>query len=266
MKLPLLPKICCKTEQPGTIKIGCLIIQATVKIRRGEPGSLILLQEVKTLAFKTKEYQRIIPLMTVLFEYEWLTSKKEVTEEELKTCINLVQKVNNVVQNSEFDFWLKKARKQEIDLPELYEPHKLLREGKIKKAADFWQITGCPFQKAFALFEGAEEDKKNALSIFQQLGANAVSERIKMEMRAGGIKNIPRGLRESTRANPAQLTNRELDVLQLLQKGNQNKEIAGTLFISPKTAEHHISSILFKLDVKTRSKAISEAVRLGILK
>ena len=85
-------------------------------------------------------------------------------------------------------------------------------------------------------------------------------------MRAGGIKNIPRGIRESTRSNPAQLTNRELDVLQLLQKGNQNKEIAAMLFISPKTADHHISSILYKLEVNTRVKAIAEAVRLGILK
>jgi len=87
-----------------------------------------------------------------------------------------------------------------------------------------------------------------------------------MEMRAVGIKKIPRGLRESTRTNPAQLTNRELDVLQLLQKGNQNKEIAGALFISPKTADHHISSILFKLDVNSRSKAVTEAIRLDILK
>ena len=84
-------------------------------------------------------------------------------------------------------------------------------------------------------------------------------------MRAGGIKKIPRGLRESTKKNPAQLTNRELDVLQLLQKGNQNKEIAALLFISPKTTDHHISSILYKLEVNTRSKAITEAVRLGIL-
>ena len=85
-------------------------------------------------------------------------------------------------------------------------------------------------------------------------------------MRSSGIKKIPRGLRESTRSNPAQLTNRELDVLQLLQEGVQNKEIAGALFISPKTADHHISSILFKLDVKSRTKAVTEAIRLGILK
>ena len=85
-------------------------------------------------------------------------------------------------------------------------------------------------------------------------------------MRAGGIKKIPRGQRESTKGNPAQLTNRELDVLHLLQKGIQNKEIAGALFISPKTADHHISNILFKLDVNSRAKAVTEAVRLGILK
>ena len=85
-------------------------------------------------------------------------------------------------------------------------------------------------------------------------------------MRSGGIKKIPRGLRESTKTNPAQLTNRELDILQLLQKAVQNKEIAQTLFISPKTVDHHISSILFKLDVNSRVKAVGEAIRLGILK
>ena len=237
-----------------------------LKIRRGEPDALFHLQQAKTLAFKTKEHQRIIPVMIALLEYEWLTLKKIITGEELNICVGLIQKVDSIFLNSEIYFWLQKAGKQETSLPELYEPYKLLREGKISMAADFWQKTGCPFEKAFALFEGNEEDKKNALLLFQQLGANAVSEKIKMEMRAGGIKKIPRGLRESTKTNPAQLTNRELDVLQLLQKGNQNKEIAGTLFISPKTADHHISSILFKLDVNSRSKAVTEAVRLGILK
>jgi len=57
-------------EQPGTIKAGCLLILACVKIRRGEPDALAALQEAKSLAFKTKEHQRIIPVMIALLEYE----------------------------------------------------------------------------------------------------------------------------------------------------------------------------------------------------
>ncbi len=253
-------------ELPGSTKIGTLTLLAIFKIRRAEPDALLYLDEAKALAFKTKEHQRIVPVIIASLEYEWLTSKKIIPDEELKICINLIQKVDNIFLNSAANFWLKKARRYENSVVELYEPYKLLSEGKISMAADFWTKTGCPYEKAFALFEGNEEDKKHALSIFQQLEAHAVAEKIKMEMRAGGIRKIPRGLRKSTRTNPAQLTNRELDVLQLLQKGGQNKEIAGNLFISPKTADHHISSILFKLDVNSRSKAVTEAVRLGILK
>jgi len=204
--------------------------------------------------------------MIVELEYEWLTGKKRISEEELKLSIGLAQSVDNNSLNSEFSFWLQKVRKKDMGLPELYEPYKLLKQGKVRASATFWEAKGCPFERALALFSGNEDDMKNALLIFQQIGADAVSEKIKMEMRAAGIKKIPRGLRESTKTNPAQLTNRELDVLHLLQKGIQNKEIAGTLFISPKTADHHISNILFKLDVKSRAMAVTEAVRLGILK
>ena len=85
-------------------------------------------------------------------------------------------------------------------------------------------------------------------------------------MRSSGIKSIPRGLRKSTQENPALLTDRELEVLQLLNEGMQNKEIAARLFISAKTVDHHISAILFKLDVNSRTKAVQEAIRLAILK
>ncbi len=253
-------------DQLGTVKMGALVILAKIKIRKGEADMLTLLQEAKKLAFKTKEHQRIVPVMVALLEYEWLTRNEIIAEEELKICVDLVQKADNIVLNSEFAFWLLKVRKQEIGLADLYEPYQLLRTGETRMAETFWEKLGCPYEKAFALFEGNEDDKKNALMIFQQLGADAVYEKIKMEMRAHGIKKIPRGLRESTKTNPAHLTNRELDVLQLLQKGVQNKEIAGTLYISPKTTDHHISSIFFKLDVNSRSKAVTEAVRLGILK
>ena len=129
-----------------------------------------------------------------------------------------------------------------------------------------WEQLGCPYEQALALFDGNDTDKRKALSVMQHLGASAISEKFKLQMRSTGIKKIPRGLRASTKFNPAQLTNRELEVLQLLKTGIQNKEIAEALFISPKTVDHHISSILFKLDVNSRSRAVTEATRLGILK
>jgi DNA-binding NarL/FixJ family response regulator len=93
-----------------------------------------------------------------------------------------------------------------------------------------------------------------------------VYEKMKQEMRNLGIKNIPRGIRNSTRLNAAFLTGREMDILRLLKEELQNKEIAAQLYISAKTVDHHISSILFKLDANSRSKAVTEAVRMGILK
>jgi ATP/maltotriose-dependent transcriptional regulator MalT len=262
----ILENLLLNPSQLGSVKTTALSLQAIIKIRKGEEDALDCLNEAKLLAMKTKEHGRIIPVMIAELEYEWLTGKQRLTEEELKLSIELVQKVDNNVINNEYAFWLKKVRNQDIVLSRLYEPYKRLKEGKVRSSAAFWEALGCPFEKAFALYTGNEDDMKNALLIFQQIGADAVYEKIKMEMRAVGIKKIPRGLRESTKTNPAQLTNRELDVLHLLQKGSQNKEIAGTLFISPKTADHHISNILFKLDVKSRAMAVAEAVRLGILK
>jgi DNA-binding NarL/FixJ family response regulator len=114
------------------------------------------------------------------------------------------------------------------------------------------------------LLNGTYENKKSALTILQYLGAHAVYAKVKDEMRHLGSKGIPRGVHESTKRNPAFLTKRELDVLQLLKKGIQNKEIADILYISAKTVDNHISSIFFKLNVNSRLKAVQEAAKLDI--
>jgi DNA-binding CsgD family transcriptional regulator len=256
-----------KTEdKPRGFKINALIVVGKIKMRNGNTDALPLLLDAQTKAFETMELQRIIPSLIALLEYEWLTGKRYIESEDLDAVIVMLEQSIDNAEKSELAFWLLKVRKQHLSLTEVYEGYEAGSVIKARKEAELWQKSGCTYAQALVLFAGNEDDKKNALLLFQQLGATAVCEKIKMEMRAEGIKKIPRGLRESTKTNPAQLTNRELDVLYLLQKGIQNKEIAGTLFISPKTADHHISSILFKLDANSRSKAVAEALRLGILK
>ena len=57
------------------------------------------------------------------------------------------------------------------------------------------------------------------------------------------------------------LTARELEVLTLLARGMSNAEIAGTLFISLRTAQTHVTNILTKLGVSSRTEAAVLAVR-----
>lgn len=61
------------------------------------------------------------------------------------------------------------------------------------------------------------------------------------------------------------LTNREYEVLQLLTKGYSNSDIAKKLFLSLSTVKTHVSSLLSKLNVKSRTQAIEKAKRLRII-
>uniref|UniRef100_UPI0026254DC6 helix-turn-helix transcriptional regulator n=1 Tax=Actinomadura geliboluensis TaxID=882440 RepID=UPI0026254DC6 len=62
----------------------------------------------------------------------------------------------------------------------------------------------------------------------------------------------------------AALTAREREVLKLVAEGRNNREIAAALFISPKTASVHVSNILAKLDVTSRTQAAAVAHREGL--
>jgi DNA-binding CsgD family transcriptional regulator len=64
---------------------------------------------------------------------------------------------------------------------------------------------------------------------------------------------------------PWSLTQRELEVLQLLTEGATNGEISGRLFISPKTTKNHLASIFQKLDVTNRTQALVRAVVMGLV-
>jgi two-component system, NarL family, response regulator YdfI len=64
---------------------------------------------------------------------------------------------------------------------------------------------------------------------------------------------------------PEQLTARETEVLRLLSEGLGNKEIASRLSISEHTVKFHISSILGKLSVATRTEAVSQGIRRGLI-
>ncbi len=101
----------------------------------------------------------------------------------------------------------------------------------------------------------AIEEARVALSTFDEIGA---------VRDADMAANLLRELGASGRAGPKgleRLTKREREILALLGQGLTNAEIAARLFISTKTAAHHVSNILGKLGVRNRSEAAAYAQR-----
>jgi ATP/maltotriose-dependent transcriptional regulator MalT len=94
-----------------------------------------------------------------------------------------------------------------------------------------------------------------ALTAFEQLGATLDTDRTAALLRSLGVatKGGPKGV--------GALTAREQEVLGLLRHGLSNQQIAARLYVSRKTVSHHVSRILAKLDVHSRSAAVAVANR-----
>jgi DNA-binding NarL/FixJ family response regulator len=103
----------------------------------------------------------------------------------------------------------------------------------------------------------AIEQARAALRIFERLGAARHADEAAAMLRDLGApgRTMPR-----TRTT---LTKREREVLGLLRDGLSNAEIAERLVISPRTAEHHVRSILAKLDLRNRAEAAAYAAAKG---
>lgn len=131
--------------------------------------------------------------------------------------------------------------------------------GRNREAAAEWMSQGLPYHAAWALLDGDDEvDLREARAMFDRLGASVLVDRVDAKLRTIGAK-VPRGARASTRANVGGLTDRELDVLDLLDEGLRNAEIAARLHLSEKTVGHHVSAILAKLGASSRLEAVRRA-------
>ena len=147
--------------------------------------------------------------------------------------------------------------------------------GAWDEAAAAWDGLGEPYPRAQALLraaeaalaggdrDGAAERLQRAASLAAELGTRPLGEQITLLARRARIQLADEELPEEP-AGDLGLTERELEVLRLVAAGRSNREIAGELFISPKTASVHVSNILSKLHVGSRGEAAATAHALRL--
>lgn len=142
-----------------------------------------------------------------------------------------------------------------------------------------WEALELPHRVAYARFRHAEalvagpRDKVAAAAVLtpalataRELGAGpllAEAEALAKRARLACNAAVPRSVEQAP--NPLGLTDRELQVLELLENGATNQAIAKRLVISVATARHHVSSILRKLGAETRTEAAALARDARIL-
>ncbi len=157
-------------------------------------------------------------------------------------------------------------------------------------AAKEWDAISRPFQRAMALWRateaqidagdrpGAAETAQTALEVTRRLGAQwltdeltALAQRARLdigdtvgEQAGSGSNGDGASSGSGSGEDPFGLTSRERQVLALLAEGATNRQIGAALFMAEKTASVHVSRILSKLGVRSRTQAAAVAHRLHL--
>ena len=245
-------------------RVEALIVLAVVRARRGDPEYRPLLDDARRLVQDSGDLEALAMVANARAEAAWLEGRPEAIAEETADAFTLAATGDSVWAGA-LAVWRRRGGVSAEAPSRAFEHHRLLLAGEWEESARVLRALGCAYDAALALTDSGEAGAlRDALDEFRRMGARAAEVIVARRLRKLGERGVPRGPRARTRANPQGLTSRELEVLPLLAAGLRNAEIADALIVSPKTVDHHVSSILRKLNAKTRGQASAAAARFGL--
>ncbi len=245
-------------------RLNPLQVLGSIRGRRGEAGEWELLDEALTRAEGTGEPHWITAVRAARTELRWLQGDPEGAAAEIGLAYDQAHNLDPWELGS-LVIWLARLQRPAVLPPGLPEPYAQEMAGDWRGAAAAWTKLGRPYDAALAWLGSCDEaGLRQALATFNELGARTAAAAARRRMKDLGISAIPRGPRPATRAAPSGLTAREQEVLALLSQGLPDREISRRLFISERTVHHHVSAVLSKIGVSSRTAAAREAARLGI--
>jgi len=246
-------------------RLTALVVVARVRARRGEPGYWPLLDEALRIASLNGHLQQSGPVAAARAEAAWLEGRYAAVPAETGDWLKLARELGDPWIAGELACWRLRAGLAGGHGGVAAEPYALQLAGDWAEAAQCWLALGCPYEAALALADCQDEQAlRRSLPMLNELGARAAAAVVVRRLRALGARGLPRVPRASTARNPGGLTGRELEVLSLVVQGLPNRQIAARLVVSPKTVEHHVSAILRKLGIQSRSQARLAAASRGL--
>jgi DNA-binding CsgD family transcriptional regulator/tetratricopeptide (TPR) repeat protein len=224
--------------------------------RAGRPEARDWLADTWELAEGNDQTFWILQVATAAAQGAWLTGDPSLVDERVHAAYER-GRTDDPWMQGELSSWLVRLG-HTVDTGRAFPPpYSLELAGDHAAAADHWRQLGCPFEEAVALTStGDHESRRSALEIPAGIGSAPGVAKVRALLNERGIRvPVPRGPRAATAAHPAGLTAREAEVLEVLREGLTNAEIADRLYLSRRTVDHHVSSILAKLGVSTRAEA-----------
>ncbi len=246
-------------------RLNPLRVLGSIRGRRGEAGAWELLDEALELAEGNGQPLWIVAVRAARAELRWISGQLDLAAAEAREGYECGLGRTDPWLLGSVAIWLSRLHQPSGVTAELPEPFALEMAGDWQQAAAAWERLGRTYDAALVrLVSSGEPELRQALTTLDDLGAQATAAAARRRMKTLGIKAIPRGPRPATRTAPAGLTAREQEVLALLSEGLPDREISQRLFISERTVHHHVSAVLAKIGVSSRTAAAREAARMGI--
>src|SRR5690349_5895731 len=262
------------------------VLRAELYLREGDIDSArhVVERSLDRIEFCTEDMSRIVRLSAVgvAVEAEAAERARDLGEDLDRPLLNAEMMLARVQAAAEGDLPVEQAwrvtaeaqmsRAQGESDPELW-----------NVAAEAWAALERPYEAALSRWRQAEalafagdrddaaEVAGGALAAAHDLGAvwlenelQGLVARARLRVERAGDGAEPEEAATAEEEDPFGLTPRERQVLALLAEGMTNREIGDTLFMAEKTASVHVSRILAKLDVRSRTQAAALAHRLGL--
>ncbi|GAA1847656.1 AAA family ATPase [Pseudonocardia ailaonensis] len=249
-------------EGGGMVGRHALPTLARLAVRRGSEEAVDLLATAWTNAEESRALPPQVEVAAAEAEQAWLTGNPDLAAH-ARALLPRTVGPGRERERGELARWLHRLGEPVEDFPGCPEEFAAGLRGDHLGAAAAWERIGAPYERACELVDSQDPAAMlDGLVILDELGARPAAALTRARLRERGVERVPRGPQQTTRANPAGLTGRQLEILQLVASGATNADIAARLVLSVRTVDHHVSAVLQKLGVASRRDAAAALAEL----